>query len=447
MGKTCYYNINMNLFYKKTIFLLFAILVFFVPLVFTTATVESFEFPKMMLINFIGVLIIMLFLIDKTLSFDGSFNFKIFSKFKFIFPFLVIYIFSTLFSSDLFTSLWSYYSRFNGGLASVILFIGLFFVGFFTLDRDDFLKLFILSIFSSLLVSVYGLLQYYGVLGIPVIHRAYSTIGQPNWLAQYFSMLLPILIYFFTTKTQKFTRMFYILLLISYFLLFWCFWLTFSISGFIGFFISLLFIPSLSELKSNYKRYLILTSISLLVIATNFSFFEARLHDVYLDTKNFVSSIGISYASDLSDLSDLYAEYKVSDPGFIRKEIWLSTINLFLSNPKIFLIGIGPQMFPYEFQQFRSEALNYSSEWEYVVNKPHNYYLELLVEIGIFGLGAYVYLLYYIFSKAPLYLKPSFIGFFITNIFGWPVVTTTLIFWLFASFVCLTYEERQKQSA
>ena len=92
-------------------------------------------------------------------------------------------------------------------------------------------------------------------------------------------------------------------------------------------------------------------------------------------------------------------------------------------------MGTGPETYPYSFQPFRPIELNYSSEWSYLFNKPHNYYLEIWAESGLLGLVAYGVLFFKIFKYQTIDKRLGLIGFAITNIFGWPVVATALVFW------------------
>jgi len=153
----------------------------------------------------------------------------------------------------------------------------------------------------------------------------------------------------------------------------------------------------------------------------NGGLYKDKFHDFYIDVKKQFVVVKKVYAS--VDLN------KLSDPGFIRLELWKSTFDLITSSPKIFLVGTGPETFPYVFQAFRNGKLNYSSEWDFVFNKPHNYYLEIWSESGIFTLMTFIALIYLSIKKLPDYISSSIVVFGITNIFGWPVVPTSLLFW------------------
>ncbi len=70
-----------------------------------------------------------------------------------------------------------------------------------------------------------------------------------------------------------------------------------------------------------------------------------------------------------------------------------------------------------------------------ILNKPHNYYLELLTQNGLLGLLIYLAIIVkVVLAKHPM-LTPALVGFFVTNIFGWPTVSTTLLFWIFLALV------------
>lgn len=375
----------------------------------------------MFLVYVIGTVIITVYILNNILSKDVPLV-KL-GMFKYAISFLVALFVSTLLSTNIQTSMWGYYSRFTG-LFAITTFVALGFIACASFKKEDFMKLLVFGIFSGVLVSLYGIIQSFTNASIA---RVYSTIGQPNWLSQYIGMLLPLLIIGYSRTpfvSKKYSDW---VLLVAYALMFWCLWLTFSMSGLFGVVLSLLFLP-----KLNTKKLSIIAGISLAIILINFSkvsFLKSRIMDVMQEVKTSILEMPVVYAAG--------EEYSVSDSGFIRKYLWQGTLAMSLENPRYFVFGRGLQTFPYEFQKYRPSALNYSSEWDYLINRPHNYYLELLVETGIFGLFAYLYLLKTMFDNAPKYLKSSLIVFYVTNIFGWPIVTTSLLFWMLFGYISL----------
>ena len=434
---------------RKPYQVFFSILLFFTPLIFVGNTNELFEFPKMLFVFFFGLFIICYFLSDVLIR-----PVKLKYPSRRISFFLLLVFISTLVSSHFYTSLVGYYTRFNGGFLSYIVFFGLYFVGINKLNRDDFERVFKISLFSIIPVGLFGLSQYFGGET-----RVYSTFGQPNWLAQYLSMTLPSVIYILLTDDSRNFKIWFGVYVVGFYSL----WATYSMSGILGFLVALLilFMKILKRKKhtdGNKARLIMIIAISLFIAISNLGLYREKINDVFVDLRKqsflvknvyaqfeeneglrskdqsffFSASLLGSYPRDKS--GGLTAENKLSDPGFIRLELWKSTLRLIFSSPKIFLMGSGPETFPYVFQPFRAEKLNYSSEWDFVFNKPHNYFLEIWSESGIFSLVAFLIIISILFKKSPDILAPLVGAFLITLIFGWSVVPTSLLFWFVLSY-------------
>ncbi|MBP9719554.1 MAG: hypothetical protein KBD46_03715, partial [Candidatus Levybacteria bacterium] len=207
----------------------------FVPLAFTATTSELFEFNKMWLT--FGI----------TLVIAASWFSKMVVQKKFFLQktpldipialFLLAHILSTLFSIDQHISFWGYYTRFNGGLLSMVTYIFLYyaFVSNFFLhiprsEKDQPMQppksvsdqayriivtkhaLFISlgsGLIAGLLVALWGFPSHFGYDPTCYLFRGtfdvscwtdafqpkvriFSTLGQPNWMAAYLSILLPL---------------------------------------------------------------------------------------------------------------------------------------------------------------------------------------------------------------------------------------------------------------
>jgi len=397
---------------KRPYFLLFSILLFFTPLVFSQNTNELFEFPKIFFVSVLGLFIILFFTLDTIIS-----HRKVTAPNFLVIAFLLLTSFSTIFSTHIYTSLFGYYSRFNDSLFSYFIYFSLYFICINKISKEEYEKLLKLILLTIIPVSLYGIAQSFSG-----VTRVYSTLGQPNWLAQYLGMLLPVAAYyFFTQKGREFK-----LWALVYVFGFYCLWVTFSVSGLLGFLSGMLYLfiknfKKIFETKTSKVKVLFIVSVTILVFLLNGGLYKDKFHDFYIDVKKQFVVVKKVYAS--VDLN------KLSDPGFIRLELWKSTFDLITSSPKIFLVGTGPETFPYVFQDFRNGKLNYSSEWDFVFNKPHNYYLEIWSESGIFTLMTFIALIYLSIKKLPDYISSSIVVFGITNIFGWPVVPTSLLFW------------------
>src|SRR3989344_2956480 len=181
----------------KTIEYLFYALFFFVPRLLWPKTSEVFEFNKMLAVYVITILIsaawVVKWIETKKITLRRT---------PLDLPiaiFLASQILSTIFSIDLHTSLWGYYSRFHGGLVSTIAYLLLYYALVTNLTRDQ-VSFAIYSIISSaVLVASYGVLEHFGIdrqLWVQDVQsRVFSTIGQPNWLSAYLVAILPLPIF------------------------------------------------------------------------------------------------------------------------------------------------------------------------------------------------------------------------------------------------------------
>lgn len=388
------------------------LIIFFTPLLFVSNTNELYEFPKTIYLYFAGTALILISAIIAL------------KKKKIVFPdvlptlFVIIYAISTLFSSHLYTSVWGYFTRFNGGLISVIILFGIY-LSIKNSDESNNMEGYVKTALLTLIpIGALGIFQHFtGIV------RVYSTLGQPNWLAAYLSMLIPIVLHFalINSKSKIYWSFIY---LIS----FSCLWFTYSLSGILGFLVSLAVLVSLNikQIKKQLKYLGLMAFLSLLIGVLNLGVFSQRIEDIYIDVAKLTSTLFRAYATGSNNLSD---------PGFIRIGLWKGTLDLATSSPKVFIIGTGPETFPYAFQKFRPVSLNFSSEWDFIFNKPHNYYLEMFSQIGSVGLVVYLLIFFKIFRQKNGYLVPGLSAFFVTNIFGWPTAAASLLFWVFLAFL------------
>jgi len=109
-------NNKVKVILDKIILWLFLSLGFFTPIIFTSSTAEFYEFPKMFFVYFVGSTLLAVFLTSKIL-FGGK---KLMLPDWRVLGFLGLTFLSTIFSSHFYTSIWGYYSRFNGGLVSYL---------------------------------------------------------------------------------------------------------------------------------------------------------------------------------------------------------------------------------------------------------------------------------------------------------------------------------------
>jgi len=420
---------------------LFSILFFFVPIFFLPFTSELFEFNKMIFVYIMATLVMAVWLSRCLVA-----KKFIFRRTPLDIPLLIFLgsqILSTIFSIDHRTSLLGYYSRFNGGLLSVISYSLLYWAYVANMNRKSTLKTLYSVLCSAVIVSVYGVLQHFGidkdVWVQDVQNRVFSTLGQPNWLATYLVALMPLA---WCNLISKFK--FSISLAFSI-LLFMTLLFTKSRSGLLGFiFADIIFWGYvLSKFRKKFlKEFLIINFIFLVLF--------------------FIFKTPITYYPPPLTSTAPALEVGGTESGTIRKIVWKGALQVWLHYP---IVGSGPETFAYSYYQFRPVEHNLVSEWDFLYNKAHNEYLNFLATSGSIGLLSYLIVIgssLFIFSKKFQFsvfnfqsnsnlkisknensvkidnyklliaaLGAGYSGLLISNFFGFSTVATQLEFFLF----------------
>ncbi|MBI4130282.1 O-antigen ligase family protein [Candidatus Roizmanbacteria bacterium] len=169
------------------------------PLLFTPFNYELFEFNKMLFVYALTIMLIVLGVFRKVTSgrpllLPTPLDIP-------LFLFLASQVFATMYSIDQHTSIWGYYGRFNGGLISIICYLLLYYLFLYFYRTEDtnrhlMLRIFSVIIAGGIITAVYGIAQHLGIDAHiwvqDVQNRIFSTLGQPNWLAAYLAVILPV---------------------------------------------------------------------------------------------------------------------------------------------------------------------------------------------------------------------------------------------------------------
>lgn len=393
--------------------------------------------------------------------------------------FLGSQLISTVLSIDPSTSWFGYYSRFNGGLLSVICYSLLYWAFVSNLDRKSALRTLYSLLISAALVSVYGVLEHFGidknVWVQDVQSRVFSTLGQPNWLSAFLVALMPIswelaLSNYQTPNSKPQTNSKFqipnskfLLFSALSILYFWTLIFTKSRSGLLGFGVAFLLFWGyvLWSKRKNILEVLrpfIVISSSLLIISL-------------ISGTQFTPSIGQLFNRSDSKFqiptttSGTALETGGTESGAIRKIVWKGALQIWLHYP---IFGSGVETFAYSYYLYRPIEHNLTSEWDFIYNKAHNEFLNIAANSGTVGLVAYLVLIGFSiylmiknfqFSNSNLYttfgcqsisnlrinnsmkidnwqliiiaLAAGYVSILVTNFFGFSVVPTQLLFFLF----------------
>ena len=441
----------------------FYLLFFLIPLFLTPFNYELFEYNKMMLTYALTVIIVGSWLIKFILNFKvgdassgspksgvplrvilGLASGRTRKLISFRTPldiplllFLASQIISTIFSIDRHVSIFGYYSRFNGGLLSTISYILLYYAFVTNFPKEKIKKLLTVILTSGVIVSVYGILEHFGIdknIWVQdVQNRVFSTLGQPNWLAAYLAILIPITIGLSLPispirqiRENVQTKLvlarqaryigFWILALLFYVTLLF----TKSRSGFVGLWISLIVLWSIflilyliNKLQSQKithihaiasicVKYIKLIGIYILSFILITFFIGAPFPQLNRFTipelliNNQQSTINNLPASEAGQQSSKsyggsIIDVGITESGVIRNIVWKGAIDIAKNYP---LFGTGVETFAFAYYKFRPVEHNMTSEWDFLYNKAHNEYLNYAATTGFVGLGSYLLLIF-----------------------------------------------------
>lgn len=400
-----WFNMHKN---NKIILKLFGLLFFLTPLILWPFTSEIFEFNKMIFVYIITTVVVSVWAIGCVI--ERRFIFRRTLLDIPILLFLSSQLISAIFSMDHRTSFLGYYSRFNGGLLSLLSYSILYWAFVSNMDRKSALTTIRYSLFTAVVVCIYGILQRFGIdkdIWVQdVQNRIFSTLGQPNWLAAFLVALIPLTWASYIKKPYSYilSALFFATILF-----------TKSRSGLLGlitadviFWGFLLF----KNYKDHAKQFLVF-NISFLIL-----FFM----------------IGSPFAKQNTEIVSQGTTLEVggTESGDIRKIVWKGAIEAWKGNP---IIGSGPETFAYIYPLYRPQEHNLVSEWDFIYNKAHNEYLNLMATTGTLGIISYLVL---IIISIIILIKTSrfeflagYVGLLVSNFFGFSVVITQLFLFLF----------------
>lgn len=406
---------NLNRIIEFSFYALF----FFVPLFFTNNTSELFEFNKLWLT--FGLTIIIVGAWIAKMAAQGEFRIQRTPLDIPIALFFGALVLSTIFSWDRHTSLWGYYSRFNGGLFSMASYILLYYAFVSNLNEIKFVRRNIfVSIAAGVAVALWGLPAHFGydptcklfrgTLDVscwtadfqPKV-RIFSTMGQPDWLGAYLAVLLPLVVAF-GMKLNPFTKDRRELLKFALFSL-----------TFVLFYVDILFTRSRSSIlavvASLALMYVLLHLRSKKKDLREFIFFwkkdqVSRVFGIFIAlflVASFVVGIPFSKVEKFSLPGLLQMAKKApavqtppptfaselggTDSGKIRLYVWQGAVNIFVHNP---IFGTGLETYAYAYYKYKPVGQNLTSEWNFLYNKAHNEFLNYLATTGILGFGTYI---------------------------------------------------------
>ncbi len=286
---------------------------------------------------------------------------------------------------------------------------------------------------TSVLIAIYGIVQFYEIDPVPLKFYAikwqglaFATMGNPNFLGSFLVLSLPMPIYLYFYKSKWYG-------LGAYAILFLGLLATRTRGAWLGAFIAMIAFLILHGLSQGFKKkdgikVLIVLITSVLVMF----FFALTSGDVFL-TRIFAIFIDVN-----SLIKKDYSEFL---GGAYRVYVWGKVLQLIMMRP---FFGFGLDTMYIAMEMYFKEAITKDfgvyKNWD----KAHNEYLNIGVSSGIFAMGAYLFFLFFVLRKGfrrmtgnPAYVPflAAIIGYMVQAFFNIQVVMVYYVFFAYLGIV------------
>src|SRR6056297_4237615 len=304
--------------------------------------------------------------------------------------FFLFTILSTFFSNHFFRSIYGKPFRWEG-LITYISYVLIFITAGYFIAKRKFLKSIIKYLFiSASILSVYGLLQFYGLDFINrKPDRAFATFGNPNFAASYIAIVLSLslVLYIYSQKKQQVYKYGFFSSLFFAFLV-----ATSTRSALVGFLVSIsVFVLYFHDyLRKNLKRLIIIILIFIIILGV-----------IDFHQELFYTNRVISLFVEVKTLTDAEQEQTYIKVGSGRLAIYRYSLPLLWENP---IFGSGPDTFDIVFPHIKY-SMSRNSEKLIIVDKAHNEYLQIGITLGLPALLFYLLLLANIYKNGFKALK------------------------------------------
>ncbi|WP_461206960.1 O-antigen ligase family protein [Clostridium sp. DL1XJH146] len=373
--------------------------------------------------------------------------------------FILFIVLASFLSPFRYVSLWGYYDRCEGMftyLGYMVLFIGAISC---SIDLNKFKIYRNALIFTSIIVGLIGVFQFFGMnlletkllynLTVPnsvrnkmpelifkTKTRAYSTLYNPNYVGTFTSLLFPFFMVFYLYAREKRNV---IIFFLSTCLMFTFMLSSVSRSGMVGSFIAFVVIIIIDR-KNIFKRkieyiilFISLIAIFIIMDIRSGGYVFSRMIDMLKDIGILVNFNNGNYAKDLEGV------------GTSRFLIWKYSLPMLKDT---LLIGHGPDTFVFYFPHLLTAMAGYKE----FVDKPHQMYLQIGINIGVLALTVFLWINGYVLSVSKKVIRKmrydedklriwifalfvSIIGYLVQGLFNDSVVSCAPIFWINLGFL------------
>jgi tetratricopeptide (TPR) repeat protein/O-antigen ligase len=402
------------------------LLAFLFPIFILPFSSEIFEFPKQILLFSLISLLTFVWVIKMIL--ERSVKFLHSPLTLPILILFVIFLASTIFSINSFSSVFGTYPKMQGGLVSLTICLLMFFLISSNIrEKEQVTRILIALSLSGLILSISGILHFLNVYPFAKFlppGRLLTLAGSADAASLFLVLILPITLFGFLFLNKKALWIFsgisstififYILLVGQ---------LSAIAAVFIIFFLALIFSRSNLSRQALIKLGIIFFVSLLLLGLTNI--IPIRTHIPFLKNRPIQHDISINQGTG-----------------------WTIAIGGF-RNLKLLTLGSGPGTFIFDFTAFKPIEFNKSPYWNLRFERSSNEYFQIISTLGLLGLFAFLYLLLTIgriikkiWRKEELLLRvclSSVLIFFVISLFNPSSTLTMWAFWLFLGLTLSIY--------
>lgn len=385
--------------------------IFILPLAISLRTHDGFGIPKLLFLSMLavaccGAATYLVFVSKRVNAPRGALPF-------FVFP--LIFLVSVLAAPIGEQALWGAYRRMDG-LVTLLLMLMIVAAMLQLSDRDKTISTLRSTLTASAaFLSIYGLSQYLGYDPLPTAglpfeaSRSSATLGNPDHLAAYLAVLLPVTLSYFLEDRRLWALVVFIL-------------------------------QSAAIATTGTRAGMIAAAAALTLLLTlRKGTFAARtaVLALFLITFAAVSILSVSTGRPASDpTARLGALADTSSGSFSERLEILKTIPpAVVEQP---LIGSGPGSFRFVFERHMTTGFVKSTQGDLISDNAHNLYAQYAVELGIFGLLAFLWMFTWLSlalirrqaAKLSPFILAALGAFALNMLFGILSLDLQFLFWL-----------------
>lgn len=377
---------------RKLILNLFIATIFLTPLVILPLTIDYYHPPKELFSQLFILLCLVLWLI------------KGIRQEKFEIVQTKFYLLLLLYAAVTGLSLIWAKSGYLGlrDYSQILTYITAFFICVNTVGQKEAKRVALFAFIAGFISALYAVFQYYGLefIKYPTVtfpdwrFRLYSTFGNPDFLANYLSLIFPVGVVLYIS-TQKFFKKLLLLLALS--IIYFALLVTFSIGALSGLFFGLLFMLYIFIAEKVRLRNILCRTSPIPYIGRSaiLLFVILGLISLFLLTDNPLHSPSILDKARFSPAWSHGLENRLT--------LYKSAGKMIRDNP---VLGVGIGNFKLRFPEYRGRIIGAQNKVfdSQLLDKERdrnvlNEFLQIWAETGVFGLIVFILILFSVFSK------------------------------------------------